>query len=176
MRFIVRSVDYLLEKDFGLASGLADTSKSANGIHRVQILDPAVGTGTFISATIRTIYKRLLDGGQKGRWPAYVHHDLLPRLHGFELMMAPYTIAHLKLSMAFKETGFWNFHHRLGIYLTNSLEEGTKQTDIFTSFGLAESIAEESKEAAVIKNKTPIMIVIGNPPYSVSSSNKGNGY
>jgi len=173
VRFIVRSVDYLLEKDFGLAAGLADTSKSANGIHRVQILDPAVGTGTFISATIRTIYKRLLDGGQKGRWPAYVHHDLLPRLHGFELMMAPYTIAHLKLSMAFKETGFWNFHRRLGIYLTNSLEEGSQQAEMLTSFGLAESIAEESKEAEVIKNKTPIMVVVGNPPYSVSSSNKG---
>lgn len=164
VRFIVRSVDYLLEKDFGLTSGLADTSKSADGIHRVQILDPAVGTGTFISATIRTIYKRLLDSGQKGRWPAYVHHDLLPRLHGFEIMMAPYTIAHLKLSMAFKETGFWNFHRRLGIYLTNSLEEGFKQTEMLNGFGLAESIAEESKEAEVIKNKTPIMVVIGNPP------------
>lgn len=174
VRFIVRAVDYLLEKDFGLAAGLADTSKLANDIHRVQILDPAVGTGTFISATIRTIYKRLVDGGQKGRWTKYVHHDLLPRLHGFELMMAPYTIAHLKLSMAFKETGFWNFHRRLGIYLTNSLEEGSKQTDMLTSFGLAESIAEESKEAEVIKNKTPIMVVLGNPPYSVSSSNKGD--
>ncbi len=173
VRFIVRSVDYLLEKDFGLPSGLADTSKLANGSHRVQILDPAVGTGTFISAAIRSIYKRLLDGGQKGRWPTYVHHDLLPRLHGFELMMVPYTIAHLKLSMAFKETGFWNFHRRLGIYLTNSLEEGSKQTEMLTGFGLAESIAEESKEAEVIKNKTPIMVVIGNPPYSVSSSNKG---
>ena len=173
VRFIVRSVDHLLEKDFGLAPGLADTSKLDNGIHRVQILDPAVGTGTFISAIIRIIYKRLLDDGQKGRWPTYVHHDLLPRLHGFELMMAPYTIAHLKLSMAFKETGFWNFHRRLGIYLTNSLEEGSQQTEILTSFGLAESIAQESKEAEVIKNKTPIMVVIGNPPYSVSSSNKG---
>ena len=173
VRFIVRFVDYLLEKEFGLASGLADTSKTATGIHRVQILDPAVGTGTFISATIRIIYERLLKSGQKGRWPAYVHHDLLPRLHGFELMMAPYTIAHLKLSMAFKETGFWNFHRRLGIYLTNSLEGAITQEGLFTGFGFAESIAEESKEASIIKNETPIMVVIGNPPYSVSSSNKG---
>jgi len=174
VRFIVRSVDYLLEKEFGLASGLADTSKTEAGLHRVQILDPAAGTGTFISAVIRIIYERLLKSGQKGRWPNYVHHDLLPRLHGFELMMAPYTIAHLKLSMAFKETGFWNFHHRLGIYLTNSLEAGAAQTDLFTGFGFAESIAEESKEASVIKNEMPIMVVIGNPPYSISSSNKGN--
>lgn len=173
VRFIVRSVDYLLEKDFNLASGLADTSKTSTGVHRVQVLDPAVGTGTFISAVIRIIYERLLKGGQKGRWPTYVHHDLLPRLHGFELMMAPYTIAHLKLSMAFKETGFWNFHRRLGIYLTNSLEESANREDLFPGFGFAECIAEESKEAAVIKNETPIMVVIGNPPYSVSSSNKG---
>lgn len=173
VRFIVRSVDYLLEKEFGLASGLADTSKTAKGIHRVQILDPAVGTGTFISAAIRIIYERILKSGQKGRWPTYVHNDLLPRLHGFELMMAPYTIAHLKLSMAFKATGFKYFNRRLGIYLTNSLEESNPKKDLFTGFGFAESIAEESKEASVIKNETPIMVVIGNPPYSVSSSNKG---
>ncbi len=173
VRFIVRAVDYLLEKEFGLPDGLADTSKLPNGVHRVQVLDPAVGTGTFISAVIRSIYERLIKDGQKGRWPAYVHHDLLPRIHGFELMMAPYTIAHLKLSMAFKQTGFWKFHNRLGIYLTNSLEESEARDDLFGGFGFAESIAEESKEAAIIKNRTPIMVVIGNPPYSVSSSNKG---
>lgn len=171
VRFIVRSVDYLLEKEFNLPNGLADTSKSDKDIHRVQILDPAVGTGTFISATIRLIYKRLIDSGQKGRWHTYVHNDLLPRLHGFELMMAPYTIAHLKLSMAFKETDFKYFNRRLGIYLTNSLEESDSLGDLFTSFGFAESIAEESKEAALIKNNTPIMVVLGNPPYAVSSSN-----
>jgi predicted helicase len=173
VRFIVRSVDYLLEKEFGLINGLADTSKSDKGIHRVQILDPAVGTGTFISATIRLIYQRLIDSGQKGRWHTYVHNDLLPRLHGFELMMAPYTIAHLKLSMAFRETGFKYFNRRLGIYLTNSLEESSTLGDLFTGFGFAESIAEESKEAALIKNNSPIMVVMGNPPYNVSSTNKG---
>ncbi|MBN1633523.1 MAG: N-6 DNA methylase [Ignavibacteria bacterium] len=173
VRFIVRAVDKILERDFGLLSGLADTSKTEKGIHRVQILDPAVGTGTFISTAIRTIYQCLLDNGQKGRWTTYVHHDLLPRIHGFELMMAPYTIAHLKLSMAFKETGFKYFNRRLGIYLTNSLEESEVKENLFGGFGFAESIAEESKEASKIKNETPIMVVIGNPPYSVSSSNKG---
>jgi len=173
VQFIVRSVDYLLKKEFGLAAGLADTSKTIAGVHKVQILDPAVGTGTFISAVINIIYSSLLKSGQKGRWPAYVHNDLLPRLHGFELMMAPYTIAHLKLAMAFRQTGFKYFNRRLGIYLTNSLEKSIGQQELFTAFGLAESIAEESKEASVIKNETPIMVVIGNPPYSISSSNKG---
>src|SRR5665648_615256 len=172
VNFIIRSVDYILQKEFNLPNGLADTSKLPNSKHRVQILDPAVGTGTFISATIRTIYERLKKQGQVGRWPSYVHSDLLPRLHGFELMMAPYTIAHLKLSLAFKKTGFWKFHRRLGIYLTNSLEQSEAQQDLL-SFGFAESIAEEAREADKIKRETPIMVVIGNPPYSVSSSNKG---
>ncbi len=171
VQFIVRSVDHLLEKEFGLVSGLADTSKTADGIHKVQILDPAVGTGTFVSDIIGKIYERILKGNQQGRWPAYVHNDLLPRLHGFELMMTPYTIAHLKLGIAFRKTGFKYFNQRLGIYLTNSLEGGSIQGDIFTGFGFAESIAEESKEALKIKNDKPIMIVIGNPPYSGESSN-----
>jgi len=172
VNFIVRSIDHILKRDFGLAQGLADTAKLPDGRHKVQILDPAVGTGTFISATIRIIYEHLLKQKQEGRWPAYVHNDLLPRLHGFELMMAPYTIAHLKLSLAFKQTGFWKFHRRLGIYLTNSLEQTELTEDLFF-FGLAESIAEEAKEATVVKNATPIMVILGNPPYSVSSSNKG---
>jgi len=172
VQFIVKSVDHLLKKEFKLSNGLADSSKTKDGLHKVQILDPAVGTGTFISAVIGIIYESLLKAGQKGRWPAYVHHDLLPRIYGFELMMTPYIIAHLKLGIAFKQTGFWDFHRRLGIYLTNSLEEPSKQQEMF-AFGLAESIAEESKEAAVIKNEKPIMVVIGNPPYSISSSNKG---
>ncbi len=171
VNFIVRSVDYILQKDFNLPQGLADTSKLSDGRHKVQILDPAVGTGTFISATIRVIYERLKKQKQDGRWPTYVHNDLLPRLYGFELMMAPYTIAHLKLSLAFKQTGFWKFYRRLGIYLTNSLEQGDAQQNPL-SFGFAESIAEEAKEASVIKNQTPIMVVIGNPPYSGISSNE----
>lgn len=172
VNFIVKSVDTILKKDFNLPNGLADTSKSADGKHIVQVLDPATGTGTFISAVINLIYKCILDSGQKGRWPSYVHHDLLPRIHAFELMMAPYTIAHLKLSIAFKKTGFIHFNNRLGIYLTNALEEGIKQEDLF-SFGFAESITEESKEAEKIKKDTPVMVILGNPPYSVSSSNKG---
>ena len=171
VRFIVRAVDHVLKTDFGLADGLADTAKMPDGQHKVQVLDPAVGTGTFISAVIRLIYERLIEQGQKGRWPAYVHNDLLPRIHGFELMMAAYTIAHLKLSIAFKQTGFTIFNKRLGIYLTNSLEQASPQADLL-SLGFAQSIAEEAKQAAVIKNETPVMVVLGNPPYSSVSSNE----
>lgn len=174
VQFIVRSVDELLKKEFNLVNGLSDSSKNVDGTHKVQILDPAVGTGTFFSNIVRLVYASILEKGQKGRWPAYVQNDLLPRLHGFELMMTPYTIAHLKLSLAFKQTGFKYFNNkRLGIYLTNSLEESVTQNDLFSGLGFSHSIAEEAKEAAKIKNDRPIMAVIGNPPYSVSSSNKG---
>ena len=173
VRFIIKSIDELLKKEFGLSKGLADDSKidTVQGkVHRVQILDPAVGTGTFIAEVIHKIHSYFT--GQEGRWASFVHHDLLPRLHGFELMMASYTIAHLKMSMILKETGFKYFNNtRLGIYLTNSLEESNKQDNLLSSFGLAESISEESKAASDIKNNKPIMIVVGNPPYSGESSN-----
>ncbi|MCX6716029.1 MAG: N-6 DNA methylase [Candidatus Taylorbacteria bacterium] len=181
VRFIIRAADYLLEKDFGLIGGLSDTAKTEvkstnqsktarESIHKVQVLDPATGTGTFLNETIKHIHKRFT--GQEGRWKSYVESDLLPRLHGFELMMAPYTIAHLKIAMTLHDSGIADFDHRLGLYLTNSLEQGIKVEDsLFGGFGTA--VTEESNLAARIKNDMPIMVVIGNPPYSVSSSNKG---
>lgn len=174
VQFIVRAVNDILKKDFKLPKGLGDTSKTLEGLHKVQILDPATGTGTFISAVIRSIYKPFKDNKQTAAWPSYVQNELLPRVFGFEIMMAPYTIAHLKLSMAFKDTGFKYFNSkRLGIYLTNSLEDETAQETLFSTVGLSESIAQESIDASEIKNKKPIMVVIGNPPYSGESSNKG---
>jgi predicted helicase len=182
VQFIIRATDYLLEKEFGLNGGLSDTTKieikttkqgktAKESIHKVQILDPATGTGTFLNEAVKHIASRFK--GQEGRWKSYVEDDLLPRLHGFELMMAPYTIAHLKIAMTLHDSGIADFHHRLGIYLTNSLEEGVKVEDSLFGLGFGQSITEESQAAAKIKNETPIMVVIGNPPYSVSSSNKG---
>jgi predicted helicase len=196
VRFIVREVDEILKREFGLPKGLADTSKIIKEIevgqkvhvrnaktgkmqyadviqkefHRVQVLDPAVGTATFLNEVIKHIYKGF--EGQEGRWPKYAEEELLPRIHGFELMMASYTIAHLKLDMTLQETGVKDFKERLGVYLTNTLEEGVKRQQDLLSFGLAEVVSHEAEEAAKIKHERPIMIVIGNPPYSVSSSNK----
>ncbi len=108
-----------------------------------------------------------------GSWPAYVHNDLLPRLHGFELMMTPYTIAHLKLSIALKLSDFRMFNNRLGIYLTNSLEEGANQQAMICFwFGRKHCRRGQSRQN-MIKNETPIMVVMGNPPYNVKSKNKG---
>lgn len=181
VQFIIKSVDELLKKDFGLSQGLADKStvehkvmqqatKTTKRFDRVQILDPAVGTATFLNEVIKYIYKGFRD--QEGAWKSYVNQYLITRLNGFELMMTPYTIAHLKIGLTLKETGVDEFTKRLKIYLTNSLEEGAETRIPFSSFGFAEAINEESREASVIKKETPVMVVVGNPPYSGISSNE----
>ena len=176
--FIVRAVDDILRTDFSLPMGLADTSKvtiereihqdlkhrkEKIQVHRVQVLDPATGTGTFLAETVRQIKRNL--GSQMGAWHSYVPEHLLPRLHGFELMMAPYTIAHLKLDT---EIGV-SADQRLRVFLTNSLEEYNQEAG--TLFGYY--LAQEANEASAIKKDAPVMIVMGNPPYSISSNNKG---
>jgi len=184
VRFIVRSVDEILKRDFEVAAGLADTrrvtivreiqgKKTKQDVHRVQILDPATGTGTFLNETVRLI--RSSFEHQEGRWPRYVNDDLLRRVHGFELMMAPYTIAHLKLATILKESGAGDFTERLGIYLTNSLEDAPADDGRlpFAGFGLMQSLSDESRAAARVKNDTPIMVIMGNPPYSGESHNPG---
>lgn len=178
VEFIVRAVDDILRTEFNLPMGLADTSKTEveqeipqdprhrkekKLVHRVQVLDPATGTGTFLAEAVRQIKRDL--GGQLGAWPSYVPEHLRPRLFGFELMMAPYTIAHIKLDM---EIGV-KMDNRLNVYLTNSLEEANM--DSGTLFG--DYLAQEANAASCIKKESPVMIVMGNPPYSVSSNNKG---
>lgn len=182
VKFIVKSIDSILKKDFGL-SGLADATKEEivresqgkkykEKVHKVQILDPATGTGTFLNEVIRQIKESFK--GQEGRWQSYIKEDLIPRLYGFELMMAPYTIAHLKISSLLKESGADIGNERVGLYLTNSLEKGEKEPEtLFDGIGLAKAITEESQNANFIKNKIPIMVVLGNPPYNISSQNKG---
>jgi len=174
VNFIVRAVDWILKKEFGLKSGLADTAKTTvtvNGgkkrVHRVQILDPATGTGTFLADAIKHIYRGF--AGQKGAWPDYVRGDLIPRLNGFEILMAPYAMAHLKLEMVLRDTGCTLDGERLRVFLTNSLEEHHPGTD--TVF--AQWLADESREANEIKRDVPLMVVMGNPPYSVSTHNTG---
>lgn len=189
VNFIVRAVDTLLQAEFGLPMGLADTSKIAveqsviqskdnrysdnkkktkAWFHKVQILDPATGTGTFLAETVRQIYRKF--NGQAGMWQGYVEEHLLPRLNGFELLIASYTMAHLKLDLLLTDTGYKSVKDaRLRVFLTNSLEEYHKDTGtLFSQF-----LAREANGANGIKRDTPVMVVLGNPPYSGISSNNG---
>ncbi len=189
VNFIVRAVDEVLQTEFGLADGLADTSKVTidwdtgqtdrkgkvhtikKEVHRVQILDPATGTGTFLAEVIKQIAPKIQDVAP-AMWSQYIEDDLIPRLHGFELLMASYAMCHMKLDMILTEMGYSPTKEppRLSVYLTNSLEEGepANQTFPFTQW-----LSREAKGANTIKRDMPIMCVIGNPPYSGVSSNNG---
>jgi predicted helicase len=160
--YIVRSIDHILKTSFEKPQGLADPS--------VLVLDPAVGTATFLYKVMQEIHEDVIEHGQTGTWDNYVTEKLLPRLFGFEILMAPYAIAHLKLGRLLKETGYrFQTEQRLGIYLTNTLEEAVKHADTL----FAQWITEEANAAADIKKTKPIMVVLGNPPYSGTSANKG---
>ncbi|MBL0324243.1 MAG: N-6 DNA methylase [Cytophagaceae bacterium] len=181
VNFIVRAVDDILKTEFGLPMGLADTSKTKikvrpqgqakeieQEVHRVQILDPATGTGTFLAEVVQQIYQQF--EGQQGVWSNYVENHLIPRLNGFELLMASYAMAHLKLDLLLTETGYRpTKNQRFRVYLTNSLEEHHPETgSLFANW-----LSTEANEANHIKRDTPVMCVIGNPPYSGESANKG---
>ena len=178
VNFIVRAVDDILKTEFDLPQGLADSSKTKikvdvqgkkteQEVHKVQILDPATGTGTFLAETIKHIHKKF--EGQQGIWSNYVETHLLPRLNGFELLMASYAMAHLKLDLLLTETGYKpTTNPRFRVYLTNSLEEHHQDTGTL----FANWLSTEANEANHIKRDTPVMCVIGNPPYAVSSTNK----
>jgi hypothetical protein len=160
--YIVRSIDRLLKDRFGKPQGLADD--------KTLILDPAVGTATFLYMVINEIHQAFAGKGQQGLWNNYVVEKLLPRIFGFELLMAPYAVAHLKLGLLLQETGYeFKSDQRLGIYLTNTLEEAVKRAETL----FARWITEEANAAARVKKDEPIMVVLGNPPYSVSSLNRG---
>lgn len=179
VNFIVRAVDDILKAEFGLEKGLSDTSKikiKVDGqgkkiqteVHKVQILDPATGTGTFLTEVIKEIHKGFEN--QQGIWSSYVENHLIPRINGFELLMASYAMAHLKLDMLLSETGYKpTKEQRFRVYLTNSLEEYHPDTGtLFTSW-----LSQEANEANHVKRDTPVMVVLGNPPYSGESANKG---
>lgn len=175
--YMVRSVDELLKDKLNKPLGIADPE--------VMILDPACGTGTFLLWIFQLIYKRfqespdaMTEGLKDKSWSGYVRERLLPRIFGFELLMAPYAIAHLKLGLFLEETGYqFDTDKRLGVYLTNTLED-IKSTESNPRLTLNlpqinKLITGETKAVCKIKKEKPTMIVIGNPPYSGESANKG---
>ena len=196
--YIVRSVDELLRTEFGLEDGLGDTTTWGEMAERhsgleipegippdqafVQILDPATGTGTFLVEVIDLIHKTMAEKWRRegrmelelpGLWNEYIPENLLPRLHGYELMMAPYAIAHMKIGLKLHETGYrFESDERAGIYLTNALEPvlDTSQHELE---GILPALAHEATAVNEIKQNQRFTVVIGNPPYSGHSANTG---
>ena len=196
--YIVRSVHALLQSEFGLKDGLADTATWEEMAERheglripnaispdqsfVQILDPATGTGTFLVEVIDLIHKTLVAKWQEQEhgetkiaalWNEYVPEHLLPRLHGYELLMAPYAIAHLKISLKLYETGYrFGSNQRARVYLTNALETAQDFSQGAFDFAIP-ALANEAQAVNEVKCAARFTVIIGNPPYSGHSANKG---
>ena len=196
--YIVRSVHELLQTEFGLADGLADTTTWGEMLKKhpglklppltdepgekrtispdepfVQILDPATGTATFLVEVIDVIHKTLSEkwvkeglakNKQNEWWNDYVPKHLLPRLHAFELMMAPYAIAHMKIGLKLAETGYrFEIEERARMYLTNALEKADDKQAKLIGF---DALAHEAEAVNKIKATKRFTVVVGNPPYS----------
>ena len=154
--FIIRSINKILMTEFGKANGFADPS--------VTVLDFATGTGTFLV----TIFKMILEGmaGSKGSIKSLISDHLLKNFYGFEYLVAPYAIAHLKLSQLLKDNGYeLTGDERLQIYLTDTLDDSKHKENFLFPF-----ISEEGARANEIKVDMPILVITGNPPYSMHST------
>ena len=157
--YIVRSVDSLLKTELNRPDGLADDN--------TLILDPATGTGGFLLTVLDHIKEYITETYGTGEWTQYINAQLVKRIFGFELLVAPYTIAHLKLSLFLQAQG-WHANERLRIYLTNTLEyPGEMQP----SLPFAEFISDEANAALSVKRDEPLLVILGNPPYQRHSAN-----
>lgn len=185
VNYIVQSIDRLLKDKFGIKAGLADHSKITvkrkegdceitDETHRVLILDPATGTATFLYTVLDFIRSQFKTKKNAGQWSSYVHEHLLPRLFGFELLMAPYAVAHFKLGLALaamdEEPLFrqqWSYEPRAGervnIFLTNTLEDVERHVEML---GPLRALSDEANSAYEVKKHKPVLVVLGNPPYS----------
>ncbi|MBU1181511.1 MAG: type ISP restriction/modification enzyme [Pseudomonadota bacterium] len=159
--YIVRSIHSILKSNFGLADGLAG--------EEVKLLDPAGGTLTFPAEAIRLAaneYKEKYGAGGLRRW---ISKHILADFYAFELMMAPYAIGHLKMGFIFDELGYkMADDERFKLYLTNTLE--MEEIEQIAIPGLS-SLSEESHLAGKVKKEQPVLVILGNPPYSGISAN-----
>ena len=191
---IIRSVHHELIERFGFEDGLASAvllkdvlginESSANDSsvvseHAVTILDPATGTGTFLVEVIEIVYQTVTAKWKKtghtkkeiaSLWSGYVPENLLPRIYGYELLMAPYAIAHLKVALKLLETGYrLSAGDRINIFLTNALS-GPRNFDESFEFAIP-ALDHEAHAVNEVKSYKKFSVVVGNPPYSGISSN-----
>lgn len=162
--YIVRSLHRLLKTEFGRPDGLASEG--------VTLLDPAAGTMTFVARAVEEAVREFEAKYGAGGRGEFIRRHILPHFYAFELMMAPYAVGHLKMGFYLEELGHrLEPDERFQLYLTNTLEmEELEQTRLP---GMA-SLAHESRLAGEVKKQTPILVVLGNPPYSGHSANMGD--
>ncbi|MBM4146065.1 MAG: DNA methyltransferase [Nitrospira sp.] len=162
--YIVRSLHTILKEQFKRPDGFADKN--------VTVLDPAAGTLTFLAETAKLAVDEFISKYGEGGKENFIKEHILKNFYAFELMMAPYAVGHLKMSFLLEELGYrLQKDDRVKLYLTNTLEmEELAQTELP---GMA-SLSEESHLAGKVKKEQPILVILGNPPYSGHSLNIGN--
>ncbi len=162
--YIVRSLHNILKEHFNRTDGFASDT--------VTVLDPAAGTLTFLAEAAKLAVEEFVSKYGEGGKENFIREHILKNFYAFELMMAPYAVGHLKMSFLLDELGYkLQKDDRFKLYLTNTLEmEELAQTELP---GMA-SLSEESHLAGKVKKEQPILVVLGNPPYSVSSANKSD--
>jgi len=162
--YITRSINILLKEKFNKNLGFASED--------VTLLDPASGTLTFLANAIRIAKEEIDKSSSAGSWLQVVKNHILKDYYAFELLMAPYIIGHLKISLLLEDLGYkLEDSDKIKLYLTNTLDLSEPRIQGLPSPGLVYSLTEEAKKAKEVKEKIPILVVMGNPPYSVSSSN-----
>ena len=172
---MVRLVDEVLRSRFGLPLGIADPSSWAEVAERngfplpdgvnpdkpfVSMIDPATGTGTFLIEWIRRARQSFLEFHTKDEWPQHLRNHVLPSMHAFELMLAPYAIAHLKVALELHDLGAGE--NKMQILLTDTLDHAPREIRFEP---MSDPIAEEGERAANLKEHERFTITIGNPPY-----------
>ena len=175
VEFIVRAVDEVLRTRFDLEMGIADAASWQEVAERqgfevpegvdpdkpfVSMVDPATGTGTFLVEWLRRARKSFLDSGAPGEWPEHLRDRLLPSMHAFELMLAPYAIAHLKVALELHHVGAGD--GAMQILLTDTLEHTARQGQFAT---MGDPVAQEGERAGDLKESERFTVIIGNPPY-----------
>jgi len=161
--YIVRSIHKILKNKFDKKDGFATSS--------VTVLDPAAGTLTFPAEAIRLIRKEIEKKYGSGVWQSVVKDHILKNFYAFELLMAPYAIGHLKITLLLEELGYkMKEDDRFKFYLTNTLE---MRKLAHSPLPLVSELSKESEDALEVKEKIPIMVIMGNPPYSGISENRG---
>ncbi|MDZ4198815.1 MAG: N-6 DNA methylase, partial [Kiritimatiellia bacterium] len=161
--YIVRSLHSLLKSDFDKLDGLASEG--------VTLLDPAAGTMTFIAQAAALAVAEFEAKYGKGGRGDFIRRHILKNFFAFELMMAPYAVGHLKMSFFLEELGHRPGNdERVPFYLTNTLENEELEQSRLPGFS---ALAEESRMAGAVKRQTPVLVILGNPPYSGHSTNVG---
>lgn len=159
VKYMVERVDTVLREELDIASGLADP--------RVVVLDPCAGTGAYLVEVLRRIADTLREQGEGALLAGAIRTAATERVFGFEILTAPFVVAHLQLGLLLQHLGApLAEDQRAGMFLTNALTGWEPPTEPKTQLPLFEQLAQERDAAEKVKRETPVLVVIGNPPYN----------